>query len=64
MKVCEVCGDEIYTKDGDNRCSKIRCQNVSDAPKKRKRRPSQRDAVLRSLGLVKVKGALGGTFWE
>ena len=25
---------------------------------------SQRDEVRRSLGLVKVRGALGGTYWE
>ena len=62
MKVCEICGVEIYTRDGDNRCTKERCQNAPE--KKRKRRPSQRDEILQSLGLVKVKGALGGTYWE
>jgi hypothetical protein len=60
MKVCERCGDEIATKDGDNLCAKCEAQPV----RKTKRRRSERDAVMRSLGLVKVKGALGGTYWE
>lgn len=60
MKVCERCGKEIFTKDGDNRCA-----GCEDKPAKRKpRRKSERDLLMESLGLVKVKGALGGTYWE
>ena len=79
MKVCEICGNEIFTRDGDNRCDRVKCQ---DAPEvevepehkpftvgatlktKRKRRTNSNDAIMRSLGLVKVRGALGGVYWE
>jgi uncharacterized membrane protein YvbJ len=60
MKVCEKCGDEISTKDGENRCKA--CTNRS-----KKNAANQRKAyndVLKSLGMVKVRGALGGTYWE
>lgn len=63
MKVCEICGEEIGTLDGDNSCF-----SCDDAGKKKKaaRRKARRDRddALRSLGLVKVKGAMGGTYWE
>jgi uncharacterized Zn finger protein (UPF0148 family) len=65
MKVCEVCGIEISTKDGDNQCS--RCDlNEPKAKMKgvRSRQRREREAVMRSLGLVKVRGSLGGTYWE
>ena len=58
MKVCEHCGEEIATKDGDNRCGK--CARKKNRAKARK----EREDVLRSCGLVKVKGAMGGTYWE
>jgi uncharacterized Zn finger protein (UPF0148 family) len=58
MKVCEKCGVEIGTKDGDNQCGK--CERKKGAAKRRK----ERDEAMRSCGLVKVKGALGGTYWE
>jgi hypothetical protein len=32
--------------------------------KKRNDARKERDDVMRSCGLVKVKGALGGTYWE
>lgn len=64
MKVCEKCGDEIYTRDGDNRCP-----SCDEARSKAKResarlRRRERDNAMRSLGLVKVRGAMGGTYWE
>lgn len=31
---------------------------------RRNRIRRERDAALRSLGLTKVRGALGGTYWE
>lgn len=66
MKVCEKCGDEIDTRDGDNRCQA--CDgNPAMAPKARAERKRNRkvmDDALSSLGLVKVKGALGGTYLE
>lgn len=63
MKVCESCGDEIATKDGENRCTS--CEE--GRRKKQEGRKAQRRAreeALRSCGLTKVRGALGGTYWE
>jgi hypothetical protein len=64
MKVCESCGDEIGTKDGENRCEK--CENEQSKAKKavRNKARRERDQVMRDCGLVKVRGAMGGTFWE
>lgn len=61
MKVCEKCGVEIDGGDGENFC-----RDCEDGRKKARRRAQrrEREAVMRSLGLVKVKGALGGTYWE
>lgn len=68
MKVCSKCGDEICTKDGENLCPA--CDNAEmegkRAAKKAKAALSrkERESVMRSLGLVKVRGAMGGTYWE
>jgi hypothetical protein len=63
MKVCETCGEEIATRDGDNECAA--CEDASRRRRaKRRAARRERDATLRSLGLTKVRGALGGTYWE
>jgi len=67
MKVCENCGNEIYTKDGEGLCR--RCEDAEGDKKllAKYRRTSKRKAreeAMRSLGLVKVRGAMGGTYWE
>lgn len=65
MKFCELCGDEIGSRDGENRCRE--CDENEATKAKRARRNAQRRAredVLSSLGLVKVRGAMGGTYWE
>jgi len=65
MKFCAKCGDEIGTKDGDNLCRKC-----DDAAANGKRRPrarqmrKERHEVLTSLGLTRVRGALGGVYYE
>ena len=70
MKVCEKCGDEIGTKDGDNECVPCMVRAdllIGEKARKRTARNAQRRAredALRSVGLVKVRGALGGTYWE
>ena len=65
MKVCESCGDEIGTKDGENRCAKCENEQASKAKKAARNKPRrERDQVMRDCGLVKVRGAMGGTFWE
>ena len=67
MKVCTICGDEINTLDGDNCCSQCdedildaRKPTIRDKAKGRR----EKESALRSLGLVKVRGNLGGTYWE
>jgi uncharacterized Zn finger protein (UPF0148 family) len=62
MKTCEVCGEEICTRDGENRCPD--CGLKSRASRKRKAARLEREELLRSFGLVKVRGAMGGTYWE
>lgn len=63
MKVCDICGDEIATRDGENRCSK--CVKASAGKKHLLKKNAQtRDQIMRDLGLVKVKGAMGGVYWE
>ena len=65
MKVCENCGEEIGTRDGDNLCG--RCDDEQGRHAKNARRNAARrarDEAARSLGLVKVRGALGGTYYE
>jgi len=65
MKVCERCGEEIYTKDGENKCPE--CEGLAKkklkAAEARERR-RERDQVMRDLGLTKVRGAMGGVYWE
>lgn len=63
MKVCSCCGDEIATKDGDNKC--VRCERASAGKKHLlKKNRETRDSIMRDLGLVKVRGAMGGVYWE
>jgi uncharacterized Zn finger protein (UPF0148 family) len=62
MKVCEKCGEEIYTLDGDNICAD--CENKKKKNAKRNAARKAREDAIRSCGLVKVKGAMGGTYWE
>jgi DNA-directed RNA polymerase subunit M/transcription elongation factor TFIIS len=65
MKFCNNCGDEIFTKDGENECQ--RCDEATRKERKAQRRKAarrDRDSVMRSLGMTKVTGALGGTYWE
>jgi uncharacterized Zn finger protein (UPF0148 family) len=62
MKVCEKCGVEIATRDGESCCAPCDAKVRKSAKRRAARR--ERDAIMRSLGLVKVKGALGGTYWE
>jgi uncharacterized Zn finger protein (UPF0148 family) len=70
MKCCEICGNEIGTRDGDNTCQA--CEDASgiaskSAKAKRARAAANRrarESALRSCGMVKVRGAMGGTYWE
>jgi uncharacterized Zn finger protein (UPF0148 family) len=66
MKTCQHCGIEISTKDGENLCQS--CEDrVADGKRPTKGARRQRreiDSVMESLGLVKVRGAMGGTYYE
>jgi hypothetical protein len=63
MKVCEVCGLEFGGLDGDNVCSDCRAKSAAKRAKAKQRRRGI-EAAYESCGLVKVRGALGGTYWE
>lgn len=63
MKVCSRCGEEIDTKDGENTCPDG-CKRKKGQFKKTKLSRKVRESILSDLGLVKVKGAMGGTYWE
>jgi hypothetical protein len=60
VKVCSRCGAEIATRDGENLCLACQC----GAPKETRVSKKEREQALRDCGLTKVKGALGGTYWE
>ena len=64
MKVCERCSVEIDTRDGDNMCAA--CDDVEHGLRAiaKSARRKEMDRAMRDLGLVKVRGALGGTYWE
>jgi uncharacterized membrane protein YvbJ len=62
MKVCTKCGVEIYSRDGENRCSK--CAQGKSPRKSKGLTAKQRHAILTDLGLVRVRGAMGGTYYE
>ena len=69
MKVCTLCGEEISTRDGDNECPA--CEFAAQEEKvnkerraERNRQRRERDQVMRDCGLVKVRGAMGGTYYE
>lgn len=65
--MCNKCGVEIDGLDGDNYCPDCENGNTSLPSKKKKTKTltqADREEILRDLGLVKVKGALGGTYFE
>lgn len=68
MKVCKRCGVEIASLDGDNychSCKDTKTNKVIGVNRQRvKANRLARESALESCGLVKVRGALGGTYWE
>jgi uncharacterized Zn finger protein (UPF0148 family) len=61
MKFCKHCGEEIYTRDGENSCP-----NGCKAQRKEARAAQRRarHEALTSCALVRVRGALGGVYYE
>ena len=62
-KTCVVCKG-LHYRTGKRTCGSVACMSKNLANAKRRRARRDRESCLRDLGLVKVKGALGGTYWE
>ena len=65
MKFCLICGEEIDTRDGENTCESCQREerNKARRPRARENRKA-RESALRDSGLVKVRGVMGGVYWE
>lgn len=65
-KVCARCGEEALVRDGETLCG--RCAGLSKRPcmaaGAAKAQRLAREEAMRACGLVKVRGAMGGTYWE
>lgn len=64
MKFCSKCGELYDGLDGDNVC--ISCKRIRTREQRNRATANRRarESVLRDLGLVKVRGALGGVYYE
>lgn len=63
MKFCAKCSADIDgTRDGENLCRECEESQIKKAEAQKRRR--ERESILRDLGLTKVRGALGGVYWE
>ena len=65
MKCCETCETPIDTRDGENRCKACEKQAKDKASKARRKasRAAMREA-MQACGLVRVRGAMGGVYYE
>ena len=67
MKVCRCCGNTIYTRDGENYCATcdegVDSEDIARRKRARENRRARAD-IMRSLGLTRVRGAMGGEYWE
>lgn len=63
-KVCKTCGVEIYSRDGENKCQECDTAQSVEKRQRAKRARSAKDQAMRDIGMVKVRGAMGGTYWE
>ena len=71
MKVCRICGNELNTPDGVNLCDQCGTDvefshelKHKKALARRRQAAREKAEIMESLGLKKVRGALGGTYWE
>ena len=60
MKFCRKCGEELSTRDGINTCPKGCKLTKSNAAAQRK----ARHQAMLDCGLVRVRGAMGGVYYE
>jgi hypothetical protein len=60
-----VTGDVLpHWGDNPSERDKARILNAVKSRMRAQSRRRERDSVMRDFGLVKVRGALGGTYWE
>ena len=52
MKVCEICGEEIETRDGENRCEDCEREELRRSTRKKARR--EREVILIDCDLDKT----------
>ena len=64
MKVCRKCGLEFDGLDGANTCTSCKVQTSKAARARQKQNRAAMKEAMESLGLTKVRGSLGGTYWE
>jgi len=64
MKVCARCGIQIPPIISENTC--VRCnEHVKELKRKAINRARKaREQALRDVGMKKVRGTLGGIYWE
>jgi hypothetical protein len=67
MRKCKPCPCSINGLCSCNECTNPPIANHCKyriAREKQNKRRKDRDQAMRDLGLIKVRGALGGTYWE
>jgi len=57
------CGSLIDSRDG-GKCDWCKAADRATDKVTRLKTQKMMDEAMKSLGLIKVKGALGGTYWE
>ena len=64
MKVCTACGEEINGGDSENLCPACDAKVANGKRLRRNALARARHQAMLDCGLVRVKGALGGTYYE
>jgi uncharacterized Zn finger protein (UPF0148 family) len=62
METCKVCGGGLIGKEKICPTCKRKARQARQARARQARQA--RESVMRDMGLVKVRGALGGVYWE
>jgi hypothetical protein len=58
VKVCTKCFQSPAL------AGKSHCESCKDKPRRKQQTRKERDAIYASIGMVRVKGAMGGTYYE
>lgn len=66
MKLCANCSSEDVGGDGETLCRVCDAAETAAERKRQRARMNRRarEQALRDCGLVKVRSALGGVYWE